>query len=70
LLDHRPKVLVAEDHSLLAELCKKFLEAEFNVVAIVRNGRDLVRSALDLRPDVVVVDISMPILNGLDAVNA
>ena len=65
--DLRPKVLIAEDHTLLAELCKKLLEAEFNVVGIVHDGRDLIRSAVELRPDVVVVDISMPILNGLDA---
>ena len=65
--DHKPKALIAEDHTLLAELCKKFLEAEFNVVGIVHNGRDLIRLAVELRPDVVVVDISMPILNGLDA---
>ena len=61
------RVLIAEDHTLLAELCKRFLEAEFNVVGIVNNGSELVRSAAMLRPDVVLVDISMPILNGLDA---
>ena len=61
------KVLIAEDHTLLAELCKRFLEAEFNVVGIVNNGGELVRAAAMLRPDVVLVDISMPILNGLDA---
>jgi DNA-binding NarL/FixJ family response regulator len=67
MLDQRPKVLIAEDHTMLAELCKRLLEAAFNVVGIVHNGRDLIRSAVELRPDVVVVDISMPILNGLDA---
>ena len=61
------RVLIAEDHTILAELCKKRLEVEFNVVGIVNNGRELVRSAEELRPDVVLVDISMPILNGLDA---
>jgi DNA-binding NarL/FixJ family response regulator len=65
--DLRPKVLIAEDHTLFAELCKELLESEFNVVGIVHNGRDLIRSAVELRPDVAVVDISMPILNGLDA---
>jgi DNA-binding NarL/FixJ family response regulator len=64
---HGYKVLIAEDHRLVAELCKSLLEAEFDVVGIVNNGRELIRLALDLRPDVAVVDISMPIMNGLDA---
>jgi DNA-binding NarL/FixJ family response regulator len=66
LLRHRYKVLIA-DHRLVAELCKILLEPEFDVVGIVNDGRELIRLALDLRPDVVVLDISMPILNGLDA---
>jgi DNA-binding NarL/FixJ family response regulator len=52
---------------LVAELCKKLLEAEFDVVGTVGDGRALLRSASDLKPDVIVVDIAMPILNGLDA---
>ncbi len=51
----------------MAELCKKLLEAEFEVVGIVNNGRALVRMAAELKPDVIVVDIAMPVLNGLDA---
>lgn len=64
---HRSRVLIADDHNLVAELCKRLLETEFDVVGIVTNGRDLVRSAIELKPDVVVVDIAMPVLNGLDA---
>jgi len=51
----------------VAELCKKLLEAEFDVVGTACDGRLLVRMAADLKPDVIVVDIAMPILNGLDA---
>ena len=61
------RVLVADDHTLVADLCKKLLETEFDVVGTVSNGRDLVRAALQLKPDVIVVDIAMPLLNGLDA---
>jgi DNA-binding NarL/FixJ family response regulator len=63
----RSRILIADDHRLVAELCKALLEEEFNVVGIVNDGRALVQAAADLRPDVVVVDIAMPILNGLDA---
>jgi len=51
----------------VAELCKKLLEAEFDVVGTACDGRALLRMAADLKPDVIVVDIAMPILNGLDA---
>ncbi len=64
---NRSRVLIADDHHLVAELCKRLLETEFNVVGIVGDGRSLVRTAADLKPDVVVIDIAMPILNGLDA---
>jgi DNA-binding NarL/FixJ family response regulator len=63
----RPRVLIADDHTLVAELCKKLLEGEFEVVGIVNNGRALVRTAKELKPDVIIVDVAMPMLNGLDA---
>jgi DNA-binding NarL/FixJ family response regulator len=59
--------VIADDHTLLAEACKSLLEYEFQVVAIVNNGRDLLRVANELKPDVVILDIAMPQLNGLDA---
>lgn len=62
----RPRILIADDHTLVAELCRKLLETEFDVVGTVNNGRALVRTAFDLKPDVIVVDIAMPVLNGLD----
>jgi DNA-binding NarL/FixJ family response regulator len=63
----RSRILIADDHTLIAELCKKLLEAEFDVVGTVSDGRALVRAAAELKPDVVVVDVAMPVLNGLDA---
>jgi DNA-binding NarL/FixJ family response regulator len=64
---NRPRILIADDHNLVAELCKTLLETEFNVVGTVSNGRALVRAAAELKPDVIVVDVAMPVLNGLDA---
>ena len=64
---NRSRILIADDHNLVAELCKRLLEPEFQVVGIVSNGRDLVRAAAELKPDVIVVDVAMPVLNGLDA---
>ena len=62
-----PRVVIAEDHNLVAELYKKLLDTEFDVVAIAKTGRELIRVAVALKPDVALVDIAMPILNGLDA---
>ena len=64
---HRARLLIADDHILLAEACKSLLEPEFEVVGITDNGRTLLRLVTELRPDVVVLDIAMPKLNGLDA---
>jgi len=64
---HPSRVLIADDHNLVAELCKRLLEPEFQVVGTVSNGHDLLHAALKLKPDVIVVDIAMPVLNGLDA---
>ena len=64
---HRARLLIADDHMLLGEACKNLLEPEFQVVGVVNNGRELLRVAEELKPDVVILDISMPQLNGLDA---
>jgi DNA-binding NarL/FixJ family response regulator len=63
----RPRILIADDHTLIAELCKRLLETEFEVVGTVADGRALVRAAAELKPDVIVVDVAMPVLNGIDA---
>lgn len=67
MTSNRPRIVIADDHNLMAELCRKLLEAEFNVVGTVENGRALVRAAEEVRPDLVVLDVAMPVLNGLDA---
>jgi DNA-binding NarL/FixJ family response regulator len=64
---HGARLLLADDHTLVAEACKSLLEPEFQVVGIVNDGRALLRAALECRPDAAVVDVGMPLLNGLDA---
>jgi len=63
----RCRILIADDHRLVADACKKLLEPEFDVVGVVVDGRALLQATAELRPDVVIVDIAMPLLNGLDA---
>ena len=63
----RPRVLLADDHRMVAEALKSMLEQEFELLAVVDDGRQLVETAQRLRPDVIVADISMPHLNGIDA---
>ena len=63
----RPRILLADDHVLVAQALEHLLQAEFDVVGTVSDGRALVEAAGKLAPDVVVVDIGMPLLNGLDA---
>lgn len=64
---HRPRVLLADDHRLVVEACVSLLEPECKVLGIVADGRALLATAQALRPDVIVLDIGMPLLNGLDA---
>ena len=61
------RILLADDHVLVAEGIQKLLEPEYELVGIVADGRSLVAAAAKLHPDIVVVDISLPLLNGLDA---
>ena len=63
----RPRVLLADDHTLLLGAFEKLLEGECDIVGQVCDGRALVTAAEQLEPDVIVLDISMPLLNGLDA---
>jgi DNA-binding NarL/FixJ family response regulator len=63
----RPRILLADDHTLLLEAFEKLLAEECDVVGAVSNGRALLEAAVRLHPDVAVIDIGMPLLNGIDA---
>jgi DNA-binding NarL/FixJ family response regulator len=61
------RLIIADDHRLLADAIKNVLEPEFEVAEIVTDGRALLKSAVAVKPDAIIADISMPHLNGLDA---
>ncbi len=63
----RPRVLLADDHRLVAEGLRSLLVADFDLVGVVEDGRALVEAVDALRPDVVVADIAMPRMNGIEA---
>ncbi len=63
----RPRILMADDHSLVLAGLRRLVEEEGEVVGAVEDGRALVEEAQRLRPDLILLDISMPLLNGLDA---
>lgn len=63
----RPRILLADDHVMFSEGLRRILESQFEIVGTVENGRDLLTAAKRLRPDVIVADISMPLLNGIEA---
>ncbi len=63
----KPRILIADDHLLVAEGIHKLLESEVDVVGIHSDGRSLVRAVSETHPDLIIIDISLPLLNGLDA---
>ncbi|OQW31065.1 MAG: hypothetical protein A4E19_20650 [Nitrospira sp. SG-bin1] len=63
----RPTVLLADDHVLIAQGIQKLLEPDFELLKIVSDGRALIEAIKECRPDAAIVDISLPLLNGLDA---
>lgn len=63
----RPRFLIADDHAIFAEALRAVLEEEYSVLGVVTDGRAMVAEAARLKPDVIVVDVGMPFLNGLDA---
>jgi DNA-binding NarL/FixJ family response regulator len=63
----RIRVLLADDHKAILDRVAKLLEPEFEVVGKVSDGRALLEASARLEPDVLVLDISMPVLSGLDA---
>ena len=66
-MEGRAKILIADDHGVFADGVRLLLEKRYSVLATVADGRELVDQAPRLKPDVIVVDIGMPLLNGLDA---
>jgi DNA-binding NarL/FixJ family response regulator len=64
----KPRVLLADDHRLVREGMRNLLAADYEIVAEAGDGRELVRAAIEMRPDLIVADIGMPLLNGLEAV--
>jgi DNA-binding NarL/FixJ family response regulator len=63
----KPRVLVADDHTLVAEALAKLLDPEFEIIGLVSDGRTLLEAALKTQPHVVILDLSMPRMNGMDA---
>jgi DNA-binding NarL/FixJ family response regulator len=64
---NRSQIMIADDHKFVADACRTLLEPEYDVVATVGDGRALVRIAANLKPQLIIIDIGMPLLNGLDA---
>ena len=62
----KPKVVLADDHTIVTEGLKALLEPEFQIVAKVDNGRAAIKAVRNFNPDVIILDISMPLLNGID----
>jgi DNA-binding NarL/FixJ family response regulator len=66
-LEHKPRVLIGDDHPLIIEGLRSVLSRDFEIAGVATNGRDLVSEAQRLKPDAVLLDIAMPILNGMEA---
>ena len=63
----RPRVVIADDHAFVADACVKLLEPEFEVVGTFADGQALLAAVPELKPDVIVLDVGMPLMNGLEA---
>jgi DNA-binding NarL/FixJ family response regulator len=63
----RPRILIADDHAIFAETLRAYLEKTFTVVGVAADGRAMLQEAIRLSPEVIVADVGMPLLNGLDA---
>jgi DNA-binding NarL/FixJ family response regulator len=64
---NRAKILLADDYSLLCDALRKLLEPAYEVIGCVGDGRALLKTAVDLNPDLVIMDVGLPLLNGLQA---
>src|SRR5215475_7856399 len=63
----KPKLLLADDHAIVLDGLSRLLEPEFEVVAKVGDGRAMLETAAELKPDVIIADVSMPLLSGIEA---
>lgn len=63
----KPRILLADDHALVLEGFRRILEGHYELVGTVGDGRALLEAAKTLQPDIVILDVSMPLLNGIDA---
>ena len=63
----KPRIILADDHTILLDALKNLVEPEFEVVALCSDGRELIKAAAELRPNIIVLDIGMPTMNGLNA---
>ncbi len=65
----RTKILIADDHTIVAQGLSNLLKDHYEVVGIVADGRELIKVAREVKPDIIVTDVSMPLLNGIDALH-
>jgi DNA-binding NarL/FixJ family response regulator len=66
-MNHRPRILLADDHTMLLDAFRRLLEAQCEIAGTASNGRALIELALKTNPEIIVLDIAMPELNGMDA---
>jgi DNA-binding NarL/FixJ family response regulator len=66
-MNRKPKVLIADDHAMFVDGIRRLIEKDYDIVGAVEDGRSLVEAAKTLHPDIVIADVSMPLLNGIDA---
>ena len=64
---NRPRILLADDHALMLDGFCNLLKPKYSVVGTVEDGKELVEAAIRLKPDLIILDITMPLLNGIDA---
>lgn len=64
----KKRILIADDHASMLEEVRKLLQKDYEIIGAVENGADLVEAARRLNPDVIISDITMPVMNGFEAV--